>query len=77
MNARLRSRGRPIRVAELLLPTVLTIAGRGPVSAENFLTWLASPGEPQEPVSPPAAGTRVTAAFPADPGRTSPEVVNP
>jgi hypothetical protein len=47
MTARLRRPGPPIRVAELLLPTVLTLAGRGPVSAENFLTVL--------------AGTRVTA----------------
>ncbi|MEV6639809.1 hypothetical protein [Amycolatopsis sp. NPDC051371] len=47
MNARLRPPGPPIRVAELLLPTVLTLAGRGPVSAENFLAVL--------------AGTRVTA----------------
>ena len=69
MNARLRSPGRPIRVAELLLPTVLTIAGRGPVSAENFLTWLASPGE-----RPPAAGTRVTAACS---GLAAGEAVNP
>ncbi|SEF29175.1 hypothetical protein SAMN05421837_104573 [Amycolatopsis pretoriensis] len=37
----------PVKVAELLLPTVLALAGRGPVSAENFLTAL--------------AGTRVTA----------------
>ncbi|WP_277875460.1 hypothetical protein [Amycolatopsis camponoti] len=34
-------------MSELLLPTVLTLAGRGPVSAENFLAVL--------------AGTRVTA----------------
>ena len=47
MSVRLRPPGPPIRVAELLLPTVLTLAGRGPVSAENFLTVL--------------AGTRVTA----------------
>ncbi|MEU0792893.1 hypothetical protein ABZ342_22700 [Amycolatopsis sp. NPDC005961] len=47
MTARLRPPGPPLRVAELLLPTVLTLAGRGPVSAENFLAVL--------------AGTRVTA----------------
>jgi hypothetical protein len=35
-------------VAELLLPTILTLAGRGPVSAANFLAVL--------------AGTRVTAS---------------
>jgi hypothetical protein len=35
-------------VADLLLPTILTLAGRGPVSAANFLAVL--------------AGTRVTAA---------------
>lgn len=48
MSARLRPPGPPIRVSELLLPTVLTLAGRGPVSAANFLAVL--------------AGTRVTAA---------------
>jgi len=47
VNARLRPQGTPIRVAELLLPTVLTLAGRGPVSAANFLAVL--------------TGTRVTA----------------
>jgi hypothetical protein len=47
MSARLRSPGTPIRVAELLLPTVLTLAGRGPVSAASFLAVL--------------TGTRVTA----------------
>ncbi|VVJ22892.1 Uncharacterised protein [Amycolatopsis camponoti] len=47
MTARLRPPGPPLRVSELLLPTVLTLAGRGPVSAENFLAVL--------------AGTRVTA----------------
>jgi hypothetical protein len=47
MSARLRSPGAPIRVAELLLPTVLTLAGRGPVSAASFLALL--------------TGTRVTA----------------
>jgi hypothetical protein len=47
VNARLRPPGTPIRVAELLLPTVLTLAGRGPVSAANFLAVL--------------TGTRVTA----------------
>jgi hypothetical protein len=47
MSAALRPPAPPVRVAELLLPTVLALAGRGPVSAENFLTVL--------------AGTRVTA----------------
>ncbi|MEU8631576.1 hypothetical protein AB0C38_05365 [Amycolatopsis sp. NPDC048633] len=47
MSALLRPPGPPIRVAELLLPTVLALAGRGPVSAANFLAVL--------------AGTRVTA----------------
>lgn len=77
MNARLRSPGRPIKVAELLLPTVLALAGRGPVSAENFLTWLASPGVSPDPIAPPAAGTRVTAACSPDAGRTPAEAVNP
>ncbi|GLY35806.1 hypothetical protein Amsp01_018300 [Amycolatopsis sp. NBRC 101858] len=35
-------------MADLLLPTILTLATRGPISAANFLTVL--------------AGTRVTAA---------------
>ena len=48
MSAHLRPPGPPIRVADLLLPTILTLAGRGPVSAANFLAVL--------------AGTRVTAA---------------
>ena len=48
MTTRLRRPGPPIRVAELLLPTVLNLATRGPVSAANFLAAL--------------AGTRVTAA---------------
>ncbi|MGK3200550.1 hypothetical protein [Amycolatopsis sp. MEPSY49] len=47
MSPRLHPPAPPVRVAELLLPTVLALAGRGPVSAENFLTVL--------------AGTRVTA----------------
>ncbi|MFJ7211669.1 hypothetical protein [Amycolatopsis sp. NPDC098790] len=47
MSAHLHPPAPPIRVAELLLPTVLAMAARGPVSAENFLTVL--------------AGTRVTA----------------
>ena len=48
MSAGLRPPGPPIRVSDLLLPTVLTLAGRGPVSAASFLAVL--------------AGTRVTAA---------------
>ncbi|SFW59035.1 hypothetical protein SAMN04489730_1779 [Amycolatopsis australiensis] len=36
-------------VAELLWPTVLSLASRGPVSAENFLTLLAAPSELQTP----------------------------
>ncbi len=47
MSPRFSPPAPPVRVAELLLPTVLALAGRGPVSAENFLTVL--------------AGTRVTA----------------
>ncbi|WP_410666612.1 hypothetical protein [Amycolatopsis sp. cmx-4-68] len=60
MTARLRPPGPPLRVAELLLPTVLTLAGRGPVSAANFLTLLAT----VTPDPCPAAGTRVTSAAP-------------
>ncbi len=48
MSTPLRPPGPPIRVSELLLPTLLTLAGRGPVSAASFLAVL--------------AGTRVTAA---------------
>ena len=48
MSAPLRPPGPPIRVSELLLPTVLTLAGRGPVSAASFLAVV--------------AGTRVTGA---------------
>ena len=55
MSARLRPPGPPIRVAELLLPTVLTLAGRGPVSAESFLAVLAG-------TRVPAHRTRTTAA---------------
>ena len=49
MSTRLRPPGPPIRVADLLLPTILTLAGRGPVSAASFLAVV--------------AGTRVTAAL--------------
>lgn len=54
MSTHLRAPGRPVRVAELLWPTVLTLATRGRVSAENFLTLLAPPSEsptpnPEEP----------------------------
>lgn len=50
----LRPPGRPLKVSELLLSTVLTLAGRGPESAKNFLTWLAGPScrpapNPEEP----------------------------
>lgn len=64
--------GPPVRVADLLLPTVLTLAGRGPASAEGFLTLLATAGEP-------SAGTRVTAGFAhGGPDRRLPaEVVSP
>ncbi|WIY04980.1 hypothetical protein QRX60_14450 [Amycolatopsis mongoliensis] len=48
-------------MSELLLPTVLTLAGRGAVSAGNFLTVL--------------AGTRVTARRSFEHTRT--EVANP
>ena len=53
--ADLRPPGGPIRVGELLLSTVLTLASRSPVSARNFLTLLAVPR------SCPSLGTRVTA----------------
>ncbi|OXM70493.1 hypothetical protein [Amycolatopsis vastitatis] len=55
--ADLRPPGGPIRVGELLLATVLTLASRGPVSAENFLTLLPAP----QRCSCPSPGTRVTA----------------
>ncbi|RSM34361.1 hypothetical protein DMA12_48595 [Amycolatopsis balhimycina DSM 5908] len=57
--ADLRPPGGPIRVGELLLSTVLTLASRGPMSAENFLALLTAP-VPQ-PRSRPSRGTRVTA----------------
>lgn len=60
MIARLRPPGAPIRVANLLLPTILTLAARGPVSAANFLTLL--------------PGTRVTAGRASD--DTQPKAVN-
>jgi hypothetical protein len=63
--ADLRSPGGPIRVGELLLSTVLTLASRGPVSAENFLTWLAAP----VPRTGPSRGTRVTAVHRPHPGQ--------
>ena len=53
----------PTRVRDLLLPTLLTLASRGPASAKNFLSLLL-PGP--EPIPPPLSsqrllGTRVTA----------------
>ena len=63
--ADLRPPGAPIRVGELLLSTVLSLASRGPVSAENFLTLLAAP----EPRSCPSPGTRVTAGHRPHPGQ--------
>ena len=57
--AGLRPPGGPIRVGELLLSTVWTLASRGAVSAENFLTLLAAPVP--RPRSGPSRGTRVTA----------------
>ena len=56
--ADLRLPGGPIRVGELLPATVLTLASRGPVSAENFLTLLVSPVP--FPRSCPSPGARVT-----------------
>ena len=56
----------PVRVGELLLPTMVTLAGRGPVSAKNFLTLLKFPA-PTQAESPLAAGTRVTAEATAAP----------
>ncbi|WP_329054285.1 hypothetical protein OG738_14240 [Amycolatopsis sp. NBC_01488] len=47
-------------MANLLLPTILTLAARGPVSAANFLTLL--------------PGTRVTAGRASD--DTQPKAVN-
>jgi hypothetical protein len=58
MNAAdLRPPGGPVRVGELLLSTVLTLASRGPVSAENFLTLLPAP----QLCSCPLPGNRATA----------------
>lgn len=67
----LRRGGAPVRVSDLLFPTVLTLAARGPASAQNFLAALASSSEEQRAAAPattgpnflPAvAGTRVTRA---------------
>lgn len=67
----LRRGGAPVRVSDLLFPTVLTLAARGRASAQNFLAALASPSEEAPPAAPattgpnflPAvAGTRVTRA---------------
>jgi len=82
----LRSPAPPTRVGDLLLPTILTLAGRGPVSAANFLTLLASPPNPQRPPATPAtallaqgphhpspsSGTRVTANLGPLPLRSEP-----
>ncbi|MEU5262464.1 hypothetical protein [Amycolatopsis sp. NPDC021455] len=57
--ADLRPPGGPIRVGELLLPTVLILASRGPVSAENFLALLTAPVP--RPRSGASRSTRVTA----------------
>jgi hypothetical protein len=48
----LRPPGPPISVGALLLPTLLTLAARGPVSAKNFLTLLTSPHKPAQPSHP-------------------------
>lgn len=64
--AGLRPPGAPIRVGELLVSTVLTVASRGPVSAQSFLTLLAAPVLP--PCSCPLPGTRVTAGHRPHPG---------
>jgi hypothetical protein len=74
MTTDLRPPGPPIKVAELLVPTVLTLAARGPASAKSFLAVLAgtrvtaSPDQASGPMttdSPnratPPSGTRVTA----------------
>ena len=67
----LRRGGAPVRVSDLLFPTVLTLAARGPASAQNFLAALASPSEEERTATPAttgpnflpaAAGTRVTRA---------------
>ncbi|MFJ7211670.1 hypothetical protein [Amycolatopsis sp. NPDC098790] len=44
---RLCPQARPIRVAELLSPTVLILAGRGPVTALAGTRVTAHPGDPQ------------------------------
>jgi hypothetical protein len=48
----LRPPGPPVSVGALLLPTLLTLAARGPVSAKNFLTLLTSPPKPAQPRRP-------------------------
>jgi hypothetical protein len=80
MSAHLRGPVPPTRVGELLLPTLLTLAGRGRMSAENFLTLLACPPKRRPPSSTqvtahlaqdhhhlPGPGTRVTASLRANP----------
>ncbi len=62
----------PTRVGDLFLPTLLTLATRGPTSTKNFLSLLpiqprptthtttdATP--PETTAAPPPPGTRVTA----------------
>ncbi len=74
--ANLRPPSRPVTVGELLLPTVLHLTTRGPQSAANFSTLLASaPGaagqlasDPVSPAEPPDAD----GSGPTNPKQASP-----
>ena len=58
MSAGLRPPAPPVRVAQLLLPTVLALAGRGPLSAAGFLTVLAGTRVTAHAGDTPATGVR-------------------
>ncbi len=89
----LRPTSAPTRVAELLLPTVLTLLSRGPGTAASFSTLLppeppgpgtrlaqrgTDPSRPHpEPPPQPSSGTRVTAASGHHPGSCRARQVNP
>jgi hypothetical protein len=59
--APLRSPGPPTRVGDLLLPTLLTLAGRNTLSAQYFLSLLRGASEPPVTGRHPVA---VTAGVP-------------
>jgi hypothetical protein len=61
VSALLRPAGSPTRVGDLLLPTILTLAGGNAESARHFLALL-SPGPLAHPVeAAPAPRKEVTA----------------